>query len=134
MCNVHRRFIMGFAKIVRQLSVLVISKLPKSLPPPSLVEQTVFETLSDKLLDPPIFGVFSLGGHFVLHEDTSCAQLGCVLLLQQLDQAYLTVRYFSKVLNSTDRNFGVTEMEVLAVVLVVAIFHHNLEGEKFLIR
>ena len=134
MCNVYRRFTKGFAKVAKPLNELVSSTLPKNLPPPSRVEQESFETLRDLLLKPPILAIPRLGGHYILDVDASYDQLGCVLLQQQPDKEYLPVGYFSKGLNSAEKNYGVTELEGLAVVWAVTSLRHYLEGEKFLIR
>ena len=134
MCNVYRRFTKGFAKVAKRLNELVSSTLPKNLRPPSRVEQESFETLRDLLLKPPILAIPRLGGHYILDVDASYDQLGCVLLQQQPDKEYLPVGYFSKGLNSAEKNYGVTELEGLAVVWAVTSLRHYLEGEKFLIR
>ena len=66
---------------------------------------------------------------YVLETDASLHGLGAVLSQrQEEDQKLHPVAYASQALSQTERNYGVTELQTLAVVWAVSHFHHLLYG------
>ena len=63
---------------------------------------------------------------YVLETDASLHGLGAVL--SQRHQKLHPVAYASRALSQTERNYGVTELQTLAVVWAVSHFHHLLYG------
>lgn len=64
---------------------------------------------------------------YVLETDASLHGLGAVLSQKQEgDQKLHPVAYASQALSQTERGYGVTEIETLAVVWAVSHFHHLL--------
>jgi len=96
MCNVYWRFVSNYTKVASPLNLLVSSKLPKHLDPPTQVKQMVFDRLRELLCNPPVLAIPRVEGHYIVDVDASYDQLGCCLLQKQPTGEYLPVGYFSK--------------------------------------
>ncbi|MBJ4999897.1 hypothetical protein JGF38_23160, partial [Salmonella enterica subsp. enterica serovar Hadar] len=70
---------------------------------------------------------------FILDTDASNTGIGAVLS-QVRDGQEKVSAYFSKSLSKPERNYCVTQKELLAIVRAVEHFHHYLYGPKFLVR
>jgi hypothetical protein len=73
----------------------------------------------------------------LLQHLTSCGtdgQLGCCLLQEQPDGKPLPLRYWSRTLNTAERNYSTTEKECLAIVWAVTHLRLYLEGTEFAVR
>ena len=70
-------------------------------------------------------------GHpFVLETDASVRGLGAVLSQKQADDRLHPVAYASHTLSAPERNYGITELETLAVVWAIQHFHAYLYGHE----
>ena len=67
---------------------------------------------------------------FVLKTDASILGLGAMLSQQQPDGTIHPVAYASRSLNQAERNYGITELETLAVVWAVTHFRAYLYGNS----
>ena len=67
---------------------------------------------------------------FVLETDASILGLGAILSQYQPDGQIHPVAYASRSLNQAERNYGITELETLAVVWAVTHFRAYLYGNK----
>ena len=91
--------------------------------------QTAFQRLKELLTTAPVLPYPRTGEDYVLETDASLHGLGAVLSQrQEEDQKLHPVAYASRALSQTERNYGVTELETLAVVWAVSHFHHLLYG------
>ena len=68
---------------------------------------------------------------FILYTDASTFALGAILAQKDDNKKEHVIAYASRTLNKHKRNYGVTELECLAVVWAVKHFHHYLHGQKF---
>ena len=109
-------------------------KLPKRLSPPALEEQAAFDKLREQLCHPPILAIPRKEGKYIIEVDSSYDQLGCCLLLQQPDNKYQPVGYFSKGRLPAEKNETLTEIVGLGVVWAVGLLRRYIEGTKCLIR
>ena len=134
MCNVYRRFTVDLAKTAKPLNDLNSMKLPKRLSPPTPEDQAAFDTLREQLCHLPILSIPRKEGKYIIDVDASYNQLGCCLLQQQPDDKYLPVDYFSQGLLPEEKNYTVTDIEVLGVVWAVGSLRPYIEGTKFLTR
>lgn len=73
------------------------------------------------------------GGLFYLDVDASGSGLGAVL---QQEQAGIerVISYASRSMNRAERNYCVTEQELLAIVFFVQYYRHYLLGRHFVVR
>jgi hypothetical protein len=64
---------------------------------------------------------------FTVDTDASNVRLGCVLSQVQ-DRQEKVITYYSKTLNKAERNYCITQRELLAIVKALAQFHKYLYG------
>ena len=76
----------------------------------------------------PVLVYPRFGEPFTLETDASILGLGAVLSQKQSDRCLHAVAYASRALNSAEENYGVTELETLAVVWGITHFHSYLYG------
>ena len=76
-CGVYRRFVADFTKIVKPLTALRSTKLPKKLLPPSGKNTDALEILRGRLLDAPILALPKRHRHYIIDNDASYEYLGC---------------------------------------------------------
>ena len=112
----YRRFIPNFAKIAQPLHQLTSKGVPFVW---SAECEAAFTTLKGKLTVSPILAYPSFDRGFTLETDASIKGLGAVLSQQQ---ELHPVAYASRALNHSEKNYSVTELETLAVV----VGHHAL--------
>lgn len=134
MCTVYRRFVRDYAKVARPLLALTSSKVPDPLPPFTEEQMAAFRDLKYRLTHTPILALPKRTGHYIVDTDASATQVGCVLLQDQGDGAYLPVGHWSRVLTSAERNYSTTERECLAVVWALFLLRPYLLGTRFAVR
>jgi len=116
MCNVYRRFVKDYAQVARPLAAMTSSKRPDRWGMLSDEALGVFEELKRRLTEAPILAQPLRQGTYTLDTDASAGQVGAVLLQEQPDQSTRPVGYWSRFLNTAERNYSTTERECLAVV------------------
>lgn len=89
-----------------------------------------FEDLEQKLTAAPVLAYPNFDSEFVLETDASIQGLGAILGQFQDDKKLHPVAYASRALNASERNYGITELETLAVVWAISHFHHYLYGNS----
>jgi len=125
--NYYRKFIQDFAA--------------KSLPIVSLTskevnfewgdaQQAAFEDLKQYLLTDPILQLPRQDVPFLVRTDASDRATGAVLL-QELNEMWMPVAYYSYKLNKAERNYSTTQKEGLAVVKAITHWDTYLDGVHF---
>ena len=117
--------ILNFAKIARPLHGLTCKNARFIW---SADCQAAFLELKGQLIIPPVLASPNFARDFVLETDASIDGIGAVLGQYQDDRA--SISYASRGLNCSERNYGITELETLAVVWAISHFHHFLYGHK----
>ena len=115
----YRKFIRKFAKIVRPLHQLTC-KNARFIWTPNC--QSAFEELKEHLTTPPVLAYPCFQRDFVLETDTSIDGIGAVLGQYQGDENLHPVSYASRALSRSERNYGIMELETLAVVWAISHF------------
>ena len=92
--------------------------------------EEAFTTLKKKLVSPPVLAYPHYDTEFAVETDASIHGLGAVLSQVQPDGKLHPVAYVSRSLNHCERNYGVSELETLAVVWAVTHFRSYLYGNK----
>jgi len=96
-------------------------------------QQEAFENLKKCLTTAPILAYPNFERPFIVYTDASTAAIGAILSQRDDDKKERVISYASRSLNKHERNYGITELECLAVVWAVKHFHHYLHGQKFTI-
>ncbi|XP_053401636.1 uncharacterized protein LOC123522917 [Mercenaria mercenaria] len=127
----YRRYIRDFAKVARPL--IELTKKDACFAWTEECEKA-FMTLKKKRTDADVMGFpLNEGGEFYLDVDASGTGIGGVLSQVQSDQERV-IAYASRSLNKAERNYCMTERELLAIVYFTQYFRQYLLGRKFTVR
>ncbi|KAA3481006.1 Gag-Pol polyprotein [Gossypium australe] len=88
--------------------------------------QQSFEKLKALLTEAPILVQPKSGKEFVVYSDASLNGLGCMLM-----QEGKVVAYASRQLKPHEKNYSTHDLELVAIVFALKIWHHYLYGEKW---
>ena len=130
MANYYRRFIPNFSALSRPL--VELTKKGKIFQWTDQC-QTVFEKIKMLLTNAPIMAHPQNSGLYILDTDACDVSIGAVLSQIQ-DGTEKVIAYGSKSLNKHEKNYCVTDRELLAVRHFTEHFRSYLLGRKFLIR
>src|SRR5436190_14327523 len=95
-------------------------------------QQQAFEFLKEKLITIPIVQYPDFKKPFFLYTDTSTIRIGSILA-QKSKKGKHVIAYASKTLTPAKKNYGVSELECLAIVWSIKYFQHYLCGSQFTI-
>jgi hypothetical protein len=112
-CNFYRSFIRGFSKITLPLNALTRKGVEFQW---TAAAQEAFNTLKKKMTEAPVLAHPDLSKPFELKVDASGYAIGAVLLQRQEDGKRHPVNYFSTTLNTTERNYNIYDLELLAII------------------
>ena len=140
----YRRFIKNYARIARPLNDLLVghstakkdkaSKKSRAKKTPFVwteAQHTAFETLKERLTNPPVLAYADYRFPFKLHTDASTTGLGAVLYQHQ-DGQDRVVSYASKSLKPSEKKYPAHKLEFLALKWsVTEKFHDYLYGTNF---
>ena len=128
--NYYRRFVRDFSKRVRPLV-----KLTKKDCPFKWTEecQSAFDEIKACLVGAEVLGYPMDSAPFVLDTDASEHSIGAVLSQVQ-DGRERVIAYGSRTLCKAERNYCVTDRELLAVKVFVEHYKHYLLGRRFTVR
>ena len=127
----YRRFVPNFSNIASPLRALTKKNAVFKW---SSECQSAFERMKQMLTTAPILAYPKFGpdAEFVLETDASGIGLGAVLS-QQPDGMLHPIAYASRSLDSSERNYGITELETLAVVWAARYFRPYLLGHRTIV-
>ena len=125
----YRRFIPNFASIADPLCVSTKKNAKFNWTQGC---QAAFDRLKELLVTAPVLAYpkFGLGAESTLETDASLVGLGAVLSQMQDDGEHHPIAYASCSLDTSERNYSITELETLAVVWAAHYFHPSLLGHK----
>ena len=140
----YRRFVKGYASIVRPLNDLLIGhptnkkakkgRKPKSKPTNFVwgqEQEQAFWTIIERLTHPPVLAYADYKLPFKLHTDASSTGLGAVLYQHQ-DGRDRVVAYASSSLKPSEKNYPAHKLEFLALKWAITDkFHDYLYGSVF---
>ena len=139
----YRRFTKDYARIARPLNDLLTghctnrksktAKSKKKRTPFTWTEkqQEAFDTLRDKIINPPVLAYADYRLPFKLHTDASTMGLGAVLYQHQ-DGQDRVVAYASRSLKTSERNYPAHKLEFLALKWAITDkFHDYLYSATF---
>ena len=127
LASYYRRFVKSFAAIASPLHALT-KKNSRFVWSDEC--QQAFDNLRQKLLQSPILAYPSFEKEFTLEPDASVLGLGAVLSQVQEDGLLHPVAYASRATSPSERNYGITDLETLAVVWSLSHFKPYLYGQR----
>ena len=127
LASYYWHFVASFVSIAPPLCALMKKNAKFSWAPEC---QVAFDKLKDILVSAPILAYpkFGPGVVFILDTDASCVGLGGVLSQMQGDEQVHPIAYVSHLLDNSERNYGITDLETLAVVWAASYFPPYLLG------
>lgn len=128
-CNYYRRFIPKFADIARSLNSLLKKNTSFEWNKDC---ENAFNTLTSKLIEPPILQYPDFDKPFILTTDASNYALGAILSQGRVGSD-LPISYASKSLSKHDLNKPIIEKELLAIHWGIHFFRPYLYGTKFIV-
>lgn len=127
----YRRFVKDFAKIARPLIDLTKKDAVFCW---SQACEEAFTRIKSILTGPDIMGYpMNEAGTFLLDTDASGVGIGGVLSQIQAGRERV-IAYASRSTNKAERNYCITEQELLAVVYMIQYFRQYLLGRHFTVR
>ena len=131
MGSYYRRYVKDFASIAKPM--LELTKKGKEFLWDNHCDLS-FSNLKKALVSSDVMGYpLNEGGEFILDVDACDVGIGGVLHQIQ-DGRERVIAYASRALNKAERNYCITEKELLAVRYFVEYFRQYLLGRKFLVR
>jgi hypothetical protein len=126
----YRRFVKNFATIAKPLHDLTKKEATLQWTPTC---QQAFDKLKTILTGPEVMAYPKEQGEFIL--DTDACDVGIGAVLSQLQEGKeRVVAYASRSLNKAEKNYCVTDKELLAVRYFMEYFKQYLLGKAFLVR
>ncbi|MCG7869970.1 MAG: reverse transcriptase, partial [Candidatus Thiodiazotropha taylori] len=127
----YRRFVKDFASMVRPM--VELTKKGKKFIWDAACDRS-FEMVKKALISSEVMGYpLNDAGEFVLDVDASDIGIGGILHQVQGGKEKV-IAYASRSLNRAERNYCITEKELLAVRFFIEYFRQYLLGRKFLVR
>lgn len=130
LCNFNRKFIENFAELAKPLTPLMSKNTEFRW---TMDAQQAFERLKRALSEAPVLVHFDPEAQHELRTDASSYAIGAILYQTHPNDINLTgvVLYYSKTLNSSQRNYSATKRELLAAYYAIIDLNHYLSGKKF---
>lgn len=129
MCSYYRRFVPSFAILAEPLTRLTRKNVPYEW---NLEQQQAFRNILSALGKNATLANFSHNLPTTLKTD-ACKQGLAGILLQQKDDIWHMVSCCSRRISKTEENYGISELEGLAIVYCVTKFRPYLLGKHFTI-
>ena len=127
----YRRFVKDYAATAAPLYKLTTIKSDDESKWPWTTEcNDAFNELKSKLISAPVLRAPEWSVPFIVYTDASTYAMGAVLAQVQ-DGSERVIRYWSRVLNSAQKKYSVTEREALAIVSAIREFHCYLGDRPF---
>lgn len=123
----YRRFIKDFSKIVAPMTKYLKKDTKFDVRDPDYIE--AFETCKQLITNAPILAYPDFDQPFTLTTDASNVALGGVL-----SQNSKPISFYSRTLNSAERNYATIEKELLSIIECTKHFRPYLFGRQFKIE
>ena len=134
MANFYRRHIPSMATMARPLTDLTRHDKATGKPVPFIWSeecQRAFEEIKKLLISAPLLHPPDWEKQFYLWTDASLTGFGCVLEQEDADGKRVPVAYASRTTSDAEKKYGITELEVAALVYALEHFEVYLLGNHF---
>uniref|UniRef100_A0A914YY30 RNA-directed DNA polymerase n=1 Tax=Panagrolaimus superbus TaxID=310955 RepID=A0A914YY30_9BILA len=137
LASCHRKFIEGFSTITSPLLALTKKDTKFEW---SEKEEKAFEKLKEKLVTAPILAqpdyesAIEGSKPFIIRTDACKTGVGAVLTQEGEDKRLHPLFYISKACSEAERNYSITQLEALAVVVAMRKLRTFVMGAKDVVR
>ena len=128
MCNFFRKFIPKFAHIANPLNQLLRKDAKFQWTDAC---QEAFDTLKQKLVEPPVLAFADLSLSFQLSTDSSNHAIGYVLEQKDEHGRPRAIAYGGRSLRGSEIAWSISDKECLAVIEGIKAYHHYLANDHF---
>lgn len=128
MCGYYSKFLNGYSTLSSPITD-TIKKHGKFQFPSDALDS--FQKLKQALVSEPVLVHPNFEKPFFVHCDASGFGVGACLMQKDAEDCDRAICFFSKKLDGSQRNYSVTELECLAVVLAVEKFRPYIELHEF---
>ncbi|CAG2186270.1 Retrovirus-related Pol polyprotein from transposon 17.6,Retrovirus-related Pol polyprotein from transposon 412,Retrovirus-related Pol polyprotein from transposon 297 [Mytilus edulis] len=128
LCNYYRKFVKNYSKIAAPITHLLKKNMKFKWTSDC---NEAFETLKQALITAPILKYPDFEKEFILACDASTQAIGYILSQKDENGQERPIGYGGRNLSSAERNYTVTELELLALVKGISYFHVYLANSKF---
>ena len=129
LCNYYRNFIPDFAQLSVPLNRLLKNKVTFEWTKEC---EDAFQKIQSKLVNPPLLVHPDIGGEFYVMTDASDSACGAAICKMK-DEVLRPIVYYSYTFNKSEKGYGVTEREGLAVIKALKTHENMLCGGKVII-
>lgn len=130
LCSWYRRFIGAFSTLVSPINDLLKGKKKKQEIDWTAEAEAAFVKIKNALIAAPVLCSPDFSKTFTIQCDASDTGLGGVLT-QDIDGGERVIAYCSRSLSRAERNYTVTERELLALLFSLEKFRMYVEGTRF---
>ena len=127
MSSYYRKFIPRFTKVAELLHKLTRKDTEFVW---SEECESAFKALKESLTKAPVLVYPTITEPFILETDASIQGLGAVLSQRQSDGRVHPIEFASPALNRAEKNYGITELETLAVFWAISHYRFYLYGNS----
>lgn len=128
----YRRFIQSYAAIARPLYDLLKKENAKFTITKDGIK--AFENLKQKLIEAPILLIADFSKPFVIVTDASVVGFGAVLSQKDEKGRDHPIIYSSRSLKDTEKNWGISKLELGAVVWALDLYRPYVLGSQFTVE
>lgn len=134
--NYCRKFIKDLSKIAAPLFGLLKDEIKKEIFMKRINEPDIissFNKIKEEISKDVVLSIPNKNGLFILTTDASKAGIGAVLSQVQNGKEKI-ISFYSSGLSDIEKKYGITELELLAVIKSIKHFKHYLLNRKFKLR
>ena len=125
--NFYRKYVSDYARIGKPLFELTKDDIEFHFDEKEL---SAFNTLKNCLIERPVLAHFDEKLETELRTDASLIGLGAVLV-QKHDKGFKPVGYYSRLIRGSECNYGIYDLEILALTESLKFFRDMLHGIRF---
>lgn len=130
-CNYYRRFQRNYSELTTKFKKQLSAKEKWTWGPE---EDKIFQTIKDKFIETVMLFHPNFTKPFFMNCDASDTSLGAELYQEDEDGEHLVIGFISRTLNQCERNYNVTEKELLSIVYACGKFRTFILGYPITVR
>lgn len=130
LCSWYRKFIHDFSTLMAPINSLLKGKKKQQKIEWNTEAENAFLKIKSLLVEAPILSSPNFNEQFTIACDASDVGIGG-FIFQELDGANKVIAYASRSLSKAERNYSVTERELLSLIFLLDKFRPYIEGTHF---